>query len=144
MTPQGLERLKKDEGLVQWPYNDETGKAIVPAVGNITIGYGRNLNGKGISTEEAEYLLNNDLTTMWSEISNLLPWISTIDPVRQDVVLMVEFNTGDVFEFRNMLAALKINNWIDAANELMNSAAAKELNLRYSRMKNALLTGSWE
>lgn len=146
MTPLGLARLQLDEGLRLIVYNDSNGKPITydTISGNASIGYGRNLASRGITQEEANYLLNNDITAIWAEISNLIPWILDVDPVRQDVVIMVEYNTGDVFAFRNMLAAIKNNQWATAATQLMNSKAAIQLKDRYTRMNKALLTGSWQ
>ena len=46
--------LKRHEGLRLKPYQDTIGK--------LTIGYGRNLDDRGISKEEAEYLLRNDIS----------------------------------------------------------------------------------
>lgn len=145
MTPKGLIRLKEDEGCILDVYNDLTGQPLgkLSNGGNPTIGYGRNLNKRGITSEEATYLLNNDLTSMWSEIIQLLPWVNDISFIWQDVILMVEYNTGDVFSFRLMLSAMKKGDAVDAAFQLMNSKAAVELPTRYGRMRNAIINNYW-
>jgi lysozyme len=48
-----IEQLRRDEGCVLKPYRDQVGK--------LTIGVGRNLDDVGISSDEAEYLLANDI-----------------------------------------------------------------------------------
>jgi lysozyme len=47
--------LKRDEGLRLKPYQDTVGKW--------TIGYGRNLDDRGISKYEAEAMLRNDVAS---------------------------------------------------------------------------------
>ena len=44
---------RKHEGLRLYPYNCSEGK--------LTLGIGRNLDDRGITEEEALYLLNNDI-----------------------------------------------------------------------------------
>ena len=55
------ERIKKSEGLRLKPYKCPAGKT--------SIGWGRNLEDNGISKEEAEFLLNNDIDWAISECS---------------------------------------------------------------------------
>ena len=145
MTPAGLTRLKLDEGARLKVYNDATGRPIVKSAGggNPTIGFGRNLAGKGITDDEAEYLLRNDLAERWDRIVRTFPWADAIDPVWQDVMLMVDFNTGNVADFPKMVDYLRTGEPALAARELLDSRAARELPARYTRMANALTTAQW-
>lgn len=146
MTPDGKARLIADEGKRNHLYNDKTGEDIKKLAdgGNATIGVGRNLSSRPFTDAEVDYLFNNDVNSCQSDIIKLLPWITGISSVRFDVVVMVEFNTGNVFAFKKMLVALHANDWKTAALELMDSAAARQLPERYGRMRDALLTGSWK
>lgn len=145
MTPQGLARLISDEGSRPYLYDDKTGERVtkLPSGGNPTIGVGLNLGAQELTNDEITYLFNNRLNIFWNNILHLLPWVAGISPIAQDVILMVEFNTGDVFAFRNMLAAMKSNQMTLAATELMKSKAAAQLPTRYTRMQDALIDGHW-
>lgn len=55
---QALELLQEHEGFRQFPYLD--------SLGIQTIGYGRNLESRGISEPEASYLLSNDIPSNYS------------------------------------------------------------------------------
>lgn len=146
LTVEGRNRLIADEGDKLFVYDDATGKALRPGMmltGWPTIGIGRNLATRGLTASESAYLLTGDIDDIDIELGRLLPWLSKVDPVRADVIFMVEFNTGNVFAFRKMLAAIQTKNWEVAAKELLDSKAATENNARYQRMSEALLTGTW-
>ena len=57
--------IQRDEGYRQFPYLDCCGKpwraCVCARKGQLTIGWGRNLDGKGISRLEAEAFLDHDL-----------------------------------------------------------------------------------
>ena len=65
-----LENLKAEEGYRGRPYHC--------SAGHLTIGYGRNVDksGLGISEEEAEYLLINDVNRTVDEVRERWPWFS--------------------------------------------------------------------
>ena len=50
---QALKLLKLHEGYRQYPYTD--------SLGIVTIGYGRNLESRGLTESEATYLLEQDV-----------------------------------------------------------------------------------
>jgi hypothetical protein len=145
MTPEGLARLKADEAFRAQVYDDATGRPIKrgPAGGFPSIGYGLNLATNGITESEASMLLANRLDSMWADLLKIDPWLTTITPVEKDVVLMVQYNTGDVYAFVEFLEQLRLCNLTSAANELMNSRAAHELPERYARMSKALIEDHW-
>jgi lysozyme len=66
-----IDLLKKHEGLRLKPYRCSADK--------LTIGYGRNLDDVGISEEEAEMLLLNDLLTANIEVENRFVWFEDLD-----------------------------------------------------------------
>lgn len=147
LTPEGMTRLEADEGKRLLVYDDATGEPLKPGdtlKGWPTIAIGRNLASRGLTDAECYDLLHNDLMSMWADLTVCLPWIASLDPVRIDVVLMVEFNTGNVFAFRNMLSALAKGDWKTASEQLLDSKAATQGPARYKRMAEALLTGSWK
>ncbi len=60
--------IQLDEGKNSHPYWDLTGEVVenIQQKGKITIGYGRNLSDVGLSQDEMDYLLKND---MWQAVS---------------------------------------------------------------------------
>ena len=96
MTTDDYERLKlrvmRHEGTGPTkngrllPYQDTEGVT--------TIGYGRNLSGRGISADEAMFFLENDLADAIADCRKLYTWFDDLDGVRQQVVAELMFNLG--------------------------------------------------
>ena len=148
MTPEGLQRLKDDEGTRLKVYDDATGQPIVPGTtvrGHPTIGTGRSLDIEGISPAESDLLLSNDILVRERTL-NAQPWFAELDPVRQDVMVNASINLGlaGLLSFHQMIAALERHDYDGAAAELLDSDAARELPGRYHDLANALRTGSWQ
>lgn len=127
--------LRRDEGLRLKPYRDTVGK--------LTIGYGRNLDDRGISKPEAEYLLMSDIGATIQAVQAALPWFSRVDGIRQRVLVNIAFNAGvaGLLGFKRMLVALEHERFEEAADELLNSQAARDLPQRYGRLAAMLRTG---
>lgn len=106
--------LKRHEGLRLVPYTD--------SVGIWTIGYGRNLE-KGLSVDEADYLLKNDIREAMRELDREKPWWKDLPDEAKLVVLSMQFNLGwPAFAgFRKMWAALEVGNYPEAAKEMRDS-----------------------
>jgi GH24 family phage-related lysozyme (muramidase) len=91
------QELRGDEGEVLHVYDDATGRPVGAGMmlkGNPTIGVGRNLAARGLTQEESEYLLTNDIDQCESDLSSHLPWITNLTPGRQTVIYSLYFNTG--------------------------------------------------
>ena len=134
MTPLEL-MIARHEGLELKPYKD--------LVGLITIGYGRCLDRKGITKEEAYYLLKNDIKECQAQLESNLPWFNQLDDWRQFALIDMCFNLGisGLFKFHNMLTALEMKDWSRAHNEALNSAWARQVGSRAVEIANILLTG---
>lgn len=101
MTPEVREPLRRSlmqhEGLVLKAYDDKTGRVVHPGTtvgGWVTIGYGRNLVGRGITTAEAEYLLQNDIEAVERELNAQLPEWRTWSAPRQWAIAELGYNMG--------------------------------------------------
>jgi len=132
----GLARLQADEGLRTFAYKD--------IKGHLTIGYGRNLDARGIRASEALLMLQNDVAELLNEFPITLPWFSTIDSVRQSVLLNMAYNLGmtGLMGFKNMLNCLQAQDFAGAAQDLLDSDAAKLLPARYARLAHVMETGN--
>ena len=107
--------LKKHEGFVSHVYEDSTPEKY------LTIGYGRLVDerlGGGISEEEADYLLLNDIKNC----------INILSENRQIVLINMYFNLGNrLFKFKNMLAALHMKDFDEVAVQMLDSKWAQQV-----------------
>lgn len=115
--------LKNHEGFKPYAYKD--------TLGYLTIGYGRCIDEKikrGISKEEAEFLLKNDVLHTES-ILNDFYFFKKLDKIRKDVIIELVFNLGlDGFlKFEKTIEFIKNKQLEMAGNELLNSIWAKQV-----------------
>lgn len=128
MDRQQIKRIKADlrrhEGVRLKPYLCSAGK--------LTIGIGRNLEDRGISTEEAEFLLDQDLDHCLEELKTNLPWFEALAPEAQEVLVNLCFNLGmpRLLGFKLMLAALEGGDWAEAAKQMLDSKWALQVGPR--------------
>jgi lysozyme len=130
-------QLLRDEEMRLFPYRDSVGK--------LTIGVGRNLDDSGISPEEAETLLHNDVAKVQEKLTAALPWFSNLNDARQGVLINLGFNIGlaGLFAFHNTLSLLESSDWPGAATELLNSKWATQVGARATRLAEQLRIGNW-
>ena len=116
--------IKRNEGLRLKPYLCKAGK--------LTIGYGRNLEAKGISYKEAEYLFRNDLKIVAKQVANRIEFYRKLSYKRKMVLVDMAFNMGieGLLGFKKMLAAMKRREFLEAGKELMRSKYAEQVKTR--------------
>jgi lysozyme len=132
-----IEQLKRDEGLRLKPYQDTVGK--------LTIGYGRNLVDKGISEEEAEMLLIDDVLYLRNRLTRY-PWFLVLNEPRQEVIINMAYNLGmtGLLGFKRMIAALNAHNYSLAADEMLDSRWARQVGRRADELALQMRTGYWK
>ena len=83
-----IEMLKRHEGV--------RSKVYMCSAGYETIGVGRNIaeSGLGLSEDEIEYLLNNDIKRVREELEDNYFWFAALNEVRQDAMIDISFNLG--------------------------------------------------
>ncbi|AMO55644.1 hypothetical protein GZ77_09070 [Endozoicomonas montiporae] len=129
--------IRHHEGFRSRPYRCTAGK--------LTIGYGRNIEDNGITRDEAEQLLANDVYDCRQVlIRNLLFW-DQLDRVRQTVLVDMCFNLGwpKFSQFRKMINALALRDFSLAAKEMLESRWAKQVPNRAGRLIKMMATGEW-
>lgn len=127
-------QLMRAEGVRLKPYADTVGK--------ITIGCGRNLTDCGISADEADFLLQNDIDRTIKDCLTF-PWFVTMDAIRQRAVVDLVFNMGlSVFKtFKNTIAALAVQDYPKAAAHLRKSQWYGQVKTRGPRVVGMIETG---
>ena len=151
-----MEKLIAHEGLRLQVYEDSLGIA--------TIGIGRNLEDRGITPEELEwmdipnmdtiyqygiseadamYLAQNDVQIVEEELLRSHPCVEHLDAVRQLVLVDMAFNMGvpRLGKFKKMWAAIHENNFDEAAKEMLDSRWANQVKSRSTKLAHAMHTG---
>ena len=128
--------LKLDEGIELYPYKDTVGK--------ITIGIGRNLTDRGITSGEAMFMLNNDIAIAVSMLDVNVPWWKDMPEECQRALANMCFNMGwpTLSKFVNMLASLEEGQYREAATHALNSRWAMQVGARATRIAELYKKGS--
>lgn len=132
-----IEQIKQHEGLKLKPYHCTSGK--------LTIGYGRNLEAKGISKGEAESMLLSDIAEVEEKLVRT-GFLSGLNDARKAVLINMAFQLGfnGLSKFRNMLAAVQSEQYALAASEMLDSLWAKQTPNRAKELSEQMLTGEFQ
>lgn len=123
-----IELIKRHEGIKLKPYKDTVDKW--------TIGYGRNLDDVGISLDEAEFLLRNDIQRCHWELRGNLSFYLSSPPDIRDVLVDMCYNLGitRLLGFKKMLKAVENKDWQGMTEEMQNSKWAEQVPNRVSSL----------
>jgi lysozyme len=154
MTPEVYGKLVNSieghEGLMLRVYDDATGRVVQPGgfvKGWLTIGYGRNLVGRGITRQEADYLLANDIDAVERELDQHFPVWRMWSDARQWAIAELTFNLGVsrfAAKWPNTAAALRLGQFETVAETLKGSLWRQQVGEgRAVPIINALRTGVW-
>ncbi len=97
---------------------------------------------RGISEEEALFLLDNDIKKCVNDVEKF-PWFEFLDPVRQKVIVDMRFNLGlaGLKGFRKMIGHLEVGAYSNAAEEMKDSKWYWEVGNRSRRLVKMMATG---
>ena len=104
-----------------------------------SIGVGRNLDSRGISEDEAMFMLNNDIKICIAALDKRYPWWKRLSEARQEVMVDLMFNLGEsrlakfVQFLQSMETASSAEDYAVAAEHLLDSLYAKQLPGRSKR-----------
>tara|TARA_R110002095_G_scaffold202624_1_gene184324 strand:+ start:829 stop:1242 length:414 start_codon:yes stop_codon:yes gene_type:complete len=135
-----IEMLRKHEGVEKYAYKCTADK--------VTIGVGRNIDksgGMGLSDDEIDYLLSNDIKRVSAELIRAFPWYSELDEVRKDAMIDMCFNMGlpRLSKFKNSLAAMKNGDYDIAALEFLDSNWANQVGSRSITITDMIRSGEY-
>ncbi len=125
--------IKGNEGMRLKPYRCSAGK--------LTIGYGRNLDDRGISAHEANDLFENDLIDAEIALGNIFGLeIFKESENRIAALLDMVFNLGEggLRKFKLMIEAIKRRDWIAAAEGAKQSLWFQQVGSRAEKIINLL------
>lgn len=132
--------LERDEGRRKSVYQDH--------LGFWTLGVGRLVDGRrggGLSDEEIDFLLDNDIKAKTAEVRAALPWFDSLDEVRQAVLVSMAFQMGTagLLKFKNTLSMIERGDYSGAAHGMLESLWAKQTPLRATRLADMMEEGKW-
>ena len=130
--------LKRHEGAVRIGGRHTVYK---DSLGLETIGYGRLLS-RGLSDDEAEYLLEKDITEC-VRAAREYPWFAGLDDVRQEVIVNMIFNLGAArfSRFVKTHQAISRGDFEWAAREMLDSLWATQVRRRANELAEQMRRG---
>jgi len=135
-----IEMLRKHEGVETHAYKCTAEK--------ITIGVGRNIDpsgGLGLSSDEIDYLLSNDVKRVSAELIRAFSWFSELDEVRKDAMINICFQLGlpRLKKFKMSLAHMKNGDYDLAADEFLISNWANQTPARAKEITTMIRSGDY-
>lgn len=130
MTPSDL--IKRHEGYRAFVYDDASGLILKPGrmvKGSPTIGWGRDLISAGVSTDEANTLLDHDVAACIADLGAIFGDVfASADPARQAALIDMRYTLGPnrFRQFVQMIDAIKAGDWNAAADAALASKWARE------------------
>ena len=139
-----IEQLKRHEGVRNHAYKD---------IGGIWhIGGGRNIDpnpthkGMGISDEEIDFMLSNDIVRTIKELSSEYPWFNDLeDGARRDGIINMHFNLGRVrfAKFKKAISHMESGDHSAASIEFLDSLWAKQVKGRALEVTDMIKTNTY-
>ena len=153
-----MQKLIAHEGMRLDVYKD--------TLGINTIGIGRNLDDRGITKDELDwmdypsieyvysdgiteadaiYLAQNDVQIVEEELVRAHPCVDRLDSVRQLILIDMAFNMGvpRLCKFKKMWAAVEAEDFPTAAKEMLDSRWATQVKGRATKLANAMHNGEF-
>ncbi len=132
--------LKRHEGVRD--------KVYMCSAGYETIGVGRNISesGLGLSNDEIEYLLKNDIMRCQQELLGEYEWFKDLDSVRQDALIDLSFNIGQtkLRTFVKALGYMSEGNYLEAGQEFYRSRWAEQVGDRSLEICQMISSGEYQ
>ena len=127
-----FQQLRLHEGVEKFPYEC--------TAGYVTIGVGRNIEQRGLSDDEIDFILDNDVEIVINEISRNFDWFFDLTEIRQRVIADMIFNMGlsRFKQFKKMIAALEDSLWAEAADQMLDSKWADQTGDRAYRLSSMM------
>lgn len=133
-------QLRREEGAESCAYQD--------SLGYWTIGVGRLIDsrkGGGLSNDEIDLLLDNDIKRNYEAVLKALPWVDKLSDARQAVLIEMAFQMGlkGLLQFQRMLGSVEDGQYVEAAAEMVKSRWAMQTPARAYRLASQIETGEW-
>ena len=130
--------LSRDEGRVPYAYQDSEGYW--------TCGVGflidKNKGGR-IPDAVIDFWLDYLLDRLKSNLEAMFPWFHTLNDVRQNIIANMAYQLGidGLLKFKRFLMACQEHDFDTAADEILDSKAARQAPERFQRHAVSMRTG---
>ena len=139
MSEQLREMLRRHEGVRNFVY--------LCSEGYETIGVGRNIadSGLGLSEDEVDFLLDNDIKRVREELNDEYYWFGALNDARQEAMIDISFNLGQtrLRGFKKALDAMSTEDFDRAADEFMDSKWSEQVGNRAAEVTEMIRTGEY-
>ena len=134
------DQIKRDEGVVRHAYED--------SLGYLTIGVGHLIDvrrGGGLSPDEIDYILTNDISEKSAQVLEALPWAKDLTEPRMAVLINMAFQMGigGLLGFPGMLGAVRMGDYKAAAEHMLDSKWEQQTPTRAHRLADQMESGEW-
>ena len=137
---QFIAQLKRHEGLRLKPYQCTENKT--------TLGFGRNIEDRGISEEEALFMLMNDMKVVEEDIGTIFTTEERerMGDIRIAVVgnMLYNIGRGRFKGFKKAIAAMKTGDFDEAAAQMKDSRWYQQVPNRAEELCQQMATGRWQ
>jgi len=134
-----IKMLKRHEGV--------RSKVYMCSANYETIAVGRNISesGLGLSEDEINYMLNNDIKRVKDELTDSYFWFPAMNEARQDALVDISFNLGQtrLRGFVKALEAMSREQFDIAADEFMDSKWSGQVGNRAVEVTEMIRTGEY-
>lgn len=130
-----IQQLIRHEGLEKFPYKCSAGR--------LTIGVGRNIEDRGISENEAMFLLQNDIDECIRDLNIFFPVVRKLNKPRYHVIINMCFNIGisRLRGFKKMWKAIEEEDFNEAAVQMLDSKWAEQVGSRAVELADIMKKG---
>ncbi len=140
MANELIEMLKRHEGVRSHVY--------LCSAGYETIGVGRNIaeSGLGLTEDEIDFLLINDITRVKQELTDTYFWFPALNDARQDAMVDICFNLGltRLRGFVKALEAMSREQFDIASDEFMDSRWSQQVGNGAVEVTEMIRTGEYK
>ena len=114
-----------------------------------TIGVGRNLEDRGVTEEEARFLLSNDISISVDELQRTFNWFHLLDDTRQRAIVDLHFNLGlnRLKTFKKTIGLIEEAiegrvEWSQVSSELLDSKWSTQVGQRAEQIADMMRLGN--
>jgi lysozyme len=113
------------------------------SAGKWTIAVGRNLEDNGISQDESDLMLDNDVKGVLRECRENFDWFCGLSEARRIVVASMVFNLGlsRFLGFKRTIDAIRLHDFERAAIEMLDSRWAIQVGRRAVELADMMVEG---
>lgn len=140
-----IQLIMKHEGYREFLYNDLTGVQFKSDKGKLTIGYGYNIEERGLPLSMIKELLILDVEDIILNIDKVYERFSFLDSIRQAILIDMAYNLGisGLSKFGNMLTNLALKKYGEAASDMRHSLWSLQVKDRATELSTMMITGEW-